>query len=373
MTDIVIVHAGESPPETWDASLFLAGPTPRSADVPSWRPAALRELVWEGPGRLAVFVPEPRDGSVWPDCTSQITWELRWGDRCDVVLFWIPRGPGMPALTTNDEFGRWKDSGRVVLGTPPGAEHVRYQREYAATHGIPVSDTLPDTVASALSLLAPGATRSGGERHVPLLLWRTPSFQSWLGRLREAGDELRSGKLEWTWRIGGTPFLWAFHTQVFVAAEDRVKSNEVVLSRPDIASVVAYRKASVPADTEVVLVREFRSPGGFVHELPGGSHPTPMPMLELAAEELAEETGVRVSPDRLRAHHDRPLAASFSAHRQHVFSVELTADEMTQLRPAGNHEESERTYPEVHRLGDLLKSGDADWTTLGALAEVLFS
>ncbi|HWM04498.1 MAG TPA: nucleoside 2-deoxyribosyltransferase domain-containing protein, partial [Actinophytocola sp.] len=131
----MVVRAGEEPPDRWAASLFLAGPTPRTPDVASWRPEAMAEIErrWAGPDELVVFLPEPR-GAVWPEYEHQRTWELYWGDRCDVVLFWIPRGPGMPALTTNDEWGRWKDSGRVVLGTPPEAQSVRYQRGYAADH-----------------------------------------------------------------------------------------------------------------------------------------------------------------------------------------------------------------------------------------------
>lgn len=380
--DAVVVYAGEEPPEQWVASLFLAGPTPRSAEVASWRPAALAAIRerWSGPGTLVVFVPEPRSGATWPEYERQRTWELQWGDRADQVLFWIPRGPGMPALTTNDEFGRWKDSGRAVLGTPPDAESVRYQRDYAADQRIPVASTLTDTIDLALARLGSGALRAGGERHVPLLIWRTPSFQSWLARQRADGNELLSGRLEWTFRVGDDlerVFLWAFHAQIRVAAEDRVKANEVVLARPDIATVVAHRPAADVADTEVVLVREFRSPSGFVLELPGGSSWGGEPPLEVAVVELGEETGLSIAPERLRTHHVRPLAATFSAHQQHLFSVELTEAEVAAVRavtgPLGETGSSERTYPRVARFGDLLAGGEVDWTTLGALAEVLLS
>ncbi|CRK56135.1 unknown [Alloactinosynnema sp. L-07] len=383
MSEVVRVHAGEDPPAEWTASLFLAGPTPRSPEVPSWRPAALAEIerTWDRPGKLVVFIPEPR-GAVWPVYDDQRTWELHWGDRADVVLFWIARGPGMPALTTNDEFGRWKDSGRVVLGTPPDAERVRYQREYAREAHVPLSDTLPDTIAAAMKSIEDGASRRGGARDVPLLVWRTPSFQHWLRAHEAAGNDLRGGRLEWTFRVGpdrDIVFLWAFHAQIHVAAEDRVKTNEIVLSRPDVAAVLAYRRAPELMDTRVVLVREFRSPtvspDGFVHELPSGSSHRPMPPVEVAALELAEETGLDLPLNRFRAHHARQLAATFSAHRQHLFSVELTADELDRIDPAarGVPGHSERTYPEVWRLGDLVSDPRADWTTLGALMEVLVS
>lgn len=379
--NVIVVHAGEEPPPRWTASLFLAGPTPRTADVASWRPAALAaiERHWAWPGPLVVFLPEPR-GQVWPEYEDQRTWELHWGDRCDVVLFWIPRGPGMPALTTNDEWGRWKDSGRAVLGTPPDAASVRYQRGYAAEQLIPLTDTLEDTVASALSRIGAGADRAGGSRHVPIALWRTPSFQVWLTAQERAGNELRAARLLWTYRTGSNRdviFFWALHAQIHVAAEDRVKENEVVLSRPDIASVLAYRRAAVPADTEIVLVREFRSPStsadGFVLELPGGSHPEPKDPVELAAAEFAEETGLAVAPERLVPHRSRQVAATVTAHRQFVFSVELTEEEVDRVRRTGgvHGEGSEITYPKVLRVSDLIADGGADWATLGAIAEVL--
>ncbi|MGQ0838850.1 nucleoside 2-deoxyribosyltransferase domain-containing protein [Actinokineospora sp.] len=379
---VIVVHAGEEPPARWTASLFLAGPTPRSPEVKSWRPAALAEIEarWGGDGPLVVFVPEPRDGT-WPRYEHQRTWELRWGDRCDVVLFWIPRGPGLPALTTNDEWGRWKDSGRVVLGTPVGAESVRYQRDYAADHDIPVVDTLADTVIAALAEIGDGADRAGGQRFVPLLVWRTPSLQGWVAAMDGAGNELRDARLEWTFRTGDRRdrvVFWALHAHIHVAAEGRVKSNEVVLSRPDTAAVLAYLPAEDPWDTEVVLVREFRSPStsadGFVVELPGGSHPGPMAPDELAAIEFREETGLAVAADRLVAHRSRQLAATVTAHRQALFSVRLTAAEMDRVRASGPHRDkwgSEITYPVVRRVGELMAGADADWTTLGAVAEVL--
>lgn len=379
---VTVVHAGEEPPPRWTASLFLAGPTPRTADVASWRPAALAELErrWDRPGTLVVFVPEPR-GEVWPEYERQRTWELHWGDRSDVVLFWIPRGPQMPALTTNDEWGRWKDSGRVVLGTPPDAPSVRYQREYAKSRHIRVCDTLPDTIAAALTVIGPGAERAGGHRDVPLLLWRTPSFQCWLTAQANAGNELVGGRMEWTFRLGerlDEVFFWALHARIHVAEEDRVKSNEVVLSRPDIATVLAYRAAPDPLDSEVVLIREFRSPAssadGFVLELPGGSHPEPTDQAAIAAAEFAEETGVEMTVERLVPRGARQLAATVTAHRQHLFSVELTEQEIDQLRVPTVHGEpgsSEITYPQVLRVRDIMAGGEVDWTTLGAIAQVL--
>jgi 8-oxo-dGTP pyrophosphatase MutT (NUDIX family) len=381
---VTVVYAGETPPREWSASLFLAGPTPRSADVASWRPGVLAEVArqWDGREGLVVFVPEPRDGSVWPEYDGNRRWELFWGDRVDTVLFWIPRGPGLPGLTTNDEWGRWKDSGRVVLGTPPGVDRVRYQRDYAADHGVPLATTLAGTVAHALAAVTPPARRAGGRRHVPLQVWRTATFQCWLAAVEGAGNELREARQEWVHRPepGGEVFFWALRAAVHVAAEGRVKENELVLARPDTAAVVAYRRAARPEDSPVVLVREFRTPGaspdGWVHELPGGSRPGGMADARaVAAREFTEETGLPMAPERLRAHAARQPAATVCAHRTHVFSVELAAEELAALRaapgPHGDPAATERTYVEVTSLSALLTAPTADWATLGAVAQVL--
>ena len=379
---ITVVYAGDEPPDAWDASLFLAGPTPRAPDVASWRPDAIRELhdLWRGPQRLVVFVPEAPGGGLRIGVDRQVAWEDRWLTGCDVIAFWVPRGPRLPGFTTNVEWGRWESSGKVVLGAPPDAERIRYLRRYAAEQGVPTAGTLRGTLEAALGLIGTGAGRAGPHREIPLLLWRTASFRQWLAAQEGVGNRLRGGRLAWTWRRQGV-FFWAYHPRVYVAAEDRVKANEVVVSRPDIAAVVAFRRGPAPYDSEVVLIREFRSSGvgrdGFVHELPGGSgEAAPR---EQAAAELAEETGLVVDPGRLRAHGTRQAVASVSAHRHHIFGLELTAAELDRLRgddsvhgdaAAGGEE---RTRVEVHRVGDLFAGDLTDWTTLGIIAAVLLS
>jgi hypothetical protein len=103
----------------------------------------------------------------------------------------------------------------------------------------------PRTVSHALGPLESGARRVGGQRHVPLQIWRTEAFQSWLAALEGAGNELGEARQEWIHRVGPCHEHMLFsvlQAVVFVTAEDRLKSNEVVLSRPDVASVVAYRR-----------------------------------------------------------------------------------------------------------------------------------
>jgi len=123
-----IVYALEQVRKEDVPSIFLAGPTPRSKDVPSWRPEAIRafeELGFEG----NLFVPEPRDGKFTSDYYNQIEWELDHIDKAHVVMFWIPRDlETMPGFTTNVEFGLLvRDMSKVLaLGHPEDAPKMRY-------------------------------------------------------------------------------------------------------------------------------------------------------------------------------------------------------------------------------------------------------
>ena len=107
-------------------SIFLAGPTPRSQDVESWRPQALKELrmtCFKG----TVLVPERSDWITNFNYMEQIEWELKGLSLCTVIAFWIPRNMvNMQGLTTNIEFGRYVDSGRAIYGRPEDAEHIAY-------------------------------------------------------------------------------------------------------------------------------------------------------------------------------------------------------------------------------------------------------
>jgi hypothetical protein len=156
--NLTLVHAGDPLPE--GASVFLAGPTPRSQDVPSWRPDAVGELSaqWRGPGRLAVLIPEPPSGRHWLYFDDQAEWETIAREAATAILFWIPRDlRTLPGFTTNVEFGLDVTTGRAVLGCPPDCpnpERNRYLIWLGRRHGIPVTQTLPATVAAALALIA---------------------------------------------------------------------------------------------------------------------------------------------------------------------------------------------------------------------------
>jgi 8-oxo-dGTP pyrophosphatase MutT (NUDIX family) len=258
---------------------------------------------------------------------------------------------------------------------------MRYLAHYATRHGAPLADTLEGTLAAALTLgPTGGARRAGAHRELPLTLWRTPGVQAWLGAQEAAGHRLRSARVAWTWPgPDGRPFWWAAHVAVEVSGEGRVKDNEVVIGRPDVSAVVAYRPGAALADTLVVLVREYRSSAvtgdGRVHELPGGSQPGAADPRQTAVEELAEETGLRVDAARLRAHGVRQPAATVSAHRVHLFSLELTEAEVAALEDGpqehGLAADGERTTLELTTYGTLLTDPDVDWSTLGLVTAAL--
>lgn len=112
--------------EPFRHSIFLAGPTPRSLSVESWRPKALeilKQLDYQG----QVFVPEPSKVQENFDYIKQVEWENFGTENCKKVVFWIPRYlPDMPAFTTNVEFGRYVSSGRCLYGRPDDSEKNRY-------------------------------------------------------------------------------------------------------------------------------------------------------------------------------------------------------------------------------------------------------
>jgi hypothetical protein len=381
-----VIYANQPFPTEVTKVLFLLGPTPRDAETPSWRITEalpiLEELEFDG----TVLVPEDEDGKWRHSYDDQIEWEEAGLNRADVIAAWMPRKlPNMPAFTSNVEFSRWEDSGKMVFGAPEDAEKVRYLQYYCTKLGIPQHTTLRDTLIAAVAMLGKGAHRKGGECEVPLNVWQTLSFQNWYRNLKFAGNRLEHARVEYPFRIGtdrSILFLWILRVDIYVAAEARNKTNEFVIARPDISTVVAYLPGRTLLDSTVAMVREFRSavanPQGFVRELPGGSSFSPNDLPKgVAAHEYLQETGHLIPPERLQMHEGRQLIATLSAHRADVFSVEITAAEVLFLRKMagtthGVEEDSERTYVEVKTVRELLEpDSGVDWSMLGMILSVL--
>ena len=90
-----LVYTYEEPPDSYSKSIFLAGPTPRTKSVQSWRTEALRLLEAKGYDGV-VFVPEDRNGDFEKfdanyDYEKTTAWEQKMLDKADCDLFWIPR------------------------------------------------------------------------------------------------------------------------------------------------------------------------------------------------------------------------------------------------------------------------------------------
>ncbi|NGN68454.1 hypothetical protein G5C51_31725, partial [Streptomyces sp. A7024] len=131
--------------------------------VPSWRPPATMALrqQWTGQQPLTVISPESRLGKRAARYEDQVDWETAARATASAILFWIPRDLAtLPGFTTNVEFGLDVATGRAVLGCPPDCpnpERNRYLIYVARRHGVPVRETLHDTAAAALALVAESA------------------------------------------------------------------------------------------------------------------------------------------------------------------------------------------------------------------------
>ncbi len=133
-------------------AMFLAGPTPRSREVASWRPQALdilAQLGFDG----AVVIPEDRtpDGRTDFEYAGQIDWERACLKASDIVVFWVPRClTDMPAFTTNIEFGFVSERGQpFVLGYPVDSPKMRYLAHVANECNRPVFHTMEETLGYA--------------------------------------------------------------------------------------------------------------------------------------------------------------------------------------------------------------------------------
>ncbi|MDF1813693.1 MAG: nucleoside 2-deoxyribosyltransferase domain-containing protein [Verrucomicrobiales bacterium] len=383
-----IVYALDETPEVLTHSVFLAGPTPRSESVSSWRPAMLEQLSKLGFSGT-VFVPEPEDGEWSGDYVEQAGWERTHLDLCDVIVAWIPRDmENMPALTTNVEFGRYVTSRKIIYGRPQNAPHTKYlDWLYDEECGLKPAVSLEEIAESVVRECKERQyRRTGGERCIPARIWESEMFQQWYQSHRQSGNRLDGARVLWSF-FPKPDFLLSYilRVNVYVAKEDRNKSNEYIFSRKNISTVLPVWKnpdTDSILDTKIVLVREFRSPvqshDSFVRELPSGSEidQTGNKALEVAANELQQETGLEIPKERLARISSRQICATLSTHRSYLYIASLIDEEIQQAEELarsgkcfGESGSSEQTYVEVKTLGELLKSSEIDYTTLGMIMD----
>lgn len=107
-------------------SIFLAGPTPRSTDVKSWRPEFIERLDSMN-FDCTVLVPETASGWWLENYDQQCQWEYDHLHKADLIAFWVPRDlDTMPGFTTNIEFGYWVTDPKTIYGRPNSAPKTRY-------------------------------------------------------------------------------------------------------------------------------------------------------------------------------------------------------------------------------------------------------
>jgi 8-oxo-dGTP pyrophosphatase MutT (NUDIX family) len=380
-SEVVTVRASEPLPDSWRACVLLGDTTPfrwQSADN-HWRTdlAEMLRLQWSGDGRLVIALQD--SGPARDESPEEKRWS-RIGAIADVAAYWWPDDTD-PRLEAT--LAACHDGHPLVYGTSTGVLRAG-QAWQGSDHNLASAVTsLSEMAAAILESLDRGAYRAGGERDVPLSIWRTDSFQRWYRAQMAAGNTLLAARLVWTFNIGSkkpVPLFWALHVSMHIGGEDRVKANEVVISRPDISTMTLYRPGPSIDETVVVLIREFRGPAstpdGLVHELPGGSGGEASE-LDQAIMEAEEEVGITIEPRRVRAYGGRQLAGTLSAHQAHLFAAEISDEELSRLRslqsvPHGNASDTELTWTEIATFREVRQKRLVDWATIGMIAQVLF-
>lgn len=383
---MTIVYAGEDLPESYKKSLYLAGPTPRSKEVESWRLEALEildKLNYDG----VVFVPEARDGKEFPEYDHQFEWENKMMDLSDCILFWVNRELRADfeniALTTNVEWGKYYKSGRVVIGFPKEAPKTKYLEQQAKSLQLNINYSLENTIKEALDMIGEGSLRTDGECYVPLIIWNTNMFKEWYKSQTDVGNELRYANINYVFKMPKAKkvFFWVLHVHVYIKAEDRIKENEFVVSRSNTCDAVLYYKQQKIEDTIIVLTKEFRSPANndecYIYELPGGSSIKEEDNIDVIHDEIKEEMNVNIDKDRLIFEESRQVMGTLSSHKSYLYSVELNDEDMELIHEAaktthGVAEDTELTYIEIKTLSDIINNQLLDWANIGKILSILY-
>jgi hypothetical protein len=381
--EILTVQPGQPIPEYWDASIYIGLPrTAFSRTAALWTAEIidLLEKQWAADGRLVIFLATLDGNAQQSTSDGIINWNRYVVAVADVLMLWWPRDPD-PAWMQAAVLA-WEGSRKVLWGMPENSSQNSPWMRYASKNILSAASSPRDMANKALDIIGGGAARVAGEREIPLHLWITESFQRWYSAQTAAGNQLRGARLVWTFHTGPEKQLllyWALHVSIWVEAEDRIKSNEVVVSRPDISVLALYRRRAKINDTTIILVREFRSPAstpdGLVHELPSGSGSAHVDAALQAVIETEEETGFAIDAGRVRAYGSRQLAATMSAHHAHLYAAEITDEEISRLREAQTNMhgagDTEQTWTEITTFGDLRRNRLVDWSTLGMISAIM--
>lgn len=383
-----LVFSNQIAPQSINSSIFLAGPTPRSKSEKDWRKEAvaiLEKLSYKG----VVFIPCPDfiwyeedtvKAEFW-DYDAQVAWEVEHRHMADKIVFWVARDieGKMPGFTTNIEFGEDLHSTKIVYGRPAKADKCRYMDKRMEIMRMPIFESLEVMLKYTVDKLGAGAVRVDGETNVPLNIWVTPHFQNWYQNIRKAGNVLIEAEVMKAHTINDKVFAFSMWVSVFVKDENRVKKNEVVFSRPDISTVIAYYDGENEKDPYVTLIKEFRSNVNNslskVFELPGGSSLNILgDPLTVAQHELFEETGLFIKDvERFKNCGVRQMASTFTTFRNHMYSIKINKEEFEQLKEVEKKavffgaDEEEKTQVVVKKISEVLADENIDCSMVGSL------
>lgn len=224
---------------------------------------------------------------------------------------------------------------------------------------------------------SPVIRRNAGEVYIPSYIWETEQFKNWYKYLLIANNVLDKAELLYTYKTpSGFVFAFVMKVSIWVEKEKRFKSNEIIISRRNISSIIAH------TDNEIVLIKEFRSTvsndEGFVYELPGGSSfDDTINPVDNAQSEFYEEVGLFIEDKkRFNFVSNRQILSTFSTHHAFLFSIKLTEDEMQKIKQIGKdkvdktdqiNDSDEHTYTIVVKKEEILKL-PLDYTTIGMIS-----
>jgi len=214
--NLIVIYACEAFPKKVKRTLYLEGPKPMKFKK-SWRRQALAFLEtaeFEG----HVFVPEPRPYNTVDYCqdfsTKQnqedssesksekilynninpdelLQWESMCLSACDIILFWFDRYDKSLCIELNDDFGYYKDTGRVlVVGISKRSVRVNYQKKWVLAHDIPLFNDLKICIHKCMSLFSMmqetfaiyniDLERCGALARIPAYIYSWKPFQQWV-------------------------------------------------------------------------------------------------------------------------------------------------------------------------------------------------
>ena len=384
MQTLQIIFSDQEIPKKIQKSIFLAGPSPRKKNIHDWKKDALDifcNLQYDG----TIFIPVPKnkfyektDDANWT-YDHQVDWECRARQISDLILFWIPRDieNEMPGFTTNIEFGEDLYSGKILYGRPQNAEKCRYLDKRIIEIQDVIYTNLESLIQKSIKLLGQGALRKDGETYIPLFIWETEQFQLWYQNLKNNGNQLIEAKLLHFFKVSQKIFSFVIWTKIWIAKENRFKSNEFIFSRKDISAIIPYFEK----DSEIFLVfiKEFRSPvrneEGMVYELPSGSSSnTSLSSLATIQHEMLEETGIYTSDmNRFQFISTKQICSTLSTHCCHLFKIKLLPEEILQIQQSiqkqkafGVKEDTEQIHLEIISLKEILNY-PIDYAMLGMI------